>query len=299
MKCRIASLSALLISALVCAQAHAQVFGYAVNSDANNNADRLVRINLSTGESQVIGRLGEAGADFVDVESLSFNKAGVLFGVDDALKTALTINLTTGRGTALGGVIGNTRLAQGDNAQDPGITFSCADQLYLTAKNARTFYKVSSSTGSTELIGALGGLGVELTDIAARGDVLYGLGHEALYRVDATTGKSELVGSFGADISFAEGGGLAVDSAGQLWAVAERRTDSGAMPSRIYRVDSLSGAATFVANTVDGIESLAIGPTPCDLNGAPVVAAIPTLSRTGIFALLAGMLFAAWRFGRR
>ena len=299
MKCRIASRCALLISAFVCAQAHAQVFGYGVNSDADSNADRLIRVNLSTGESQIIGRLGEAGADFVDVESLSFNQAGVLFGVDDALKTALTLNLTTGRGTALGGVVGNTRLAQGNNAQDPGIAFTCTDQLYLTAKNARALYRVSAATGSTELIGALGGLGVELTDIAARGDGLYGLGHEALYRVDPTSGKSQIVGNFGPDVSFAEGGGLAVDGTGQLWAIAERRNDSGAMPSRIYRIDARTGVATFVVNTLEGIESLAIGATPCELNAAPIIAAIPTLSRTGIFALLASLLFAAWRFGRR
>lgn len=276
--------------------------GYVVSSDGIDaaTADRLYRISLSTGAATMIGALGPTGGVFEDVESLAFDSSGNLFGIDDDTKTLVNINLTTGRASAVNGLQGNTRLAVGaNNVQDPSIAFSCAGDLYGAARNSRSFYRVNTSTGAFEVIGAAtleGGI----TDLAFAKGKMYGLGDTMLYSINLSNGQSSLVGAFGSGINFSEGGGLASDSTGQLWAVAERRNAQGQLQqSQFYRINSDNGSATLVSSsTVLGIESLAIGVPNCTALGNPILVSVPSLSIWGSLLLMLSLGLFAGRFGK-
>ena len=272
---------------------------YVISSDATTaaTADRLYKINLRTGEPTMIGPLGAVGGVFEDVEGLALDAAGKLFGIDDATKTLLTISVASGLATAVNNTQGNTRLATGANPQDLSIAFSCSGQLYAAALNSKTLYRVNTGTGLFEAVGASGALVGGITDMAVANGQMYGLGADKLYRIDVETGVSSLVGSFGSGINFIEGGGLASDSSGQLWASAERRNAQlSLLPSQIYRINAETGAATSsTATAVEGIESLVIGPPHC-VSGPLIVASVPSLNFFGGFILLCGVLLLGRRF---
>lgn len=294
--------SALLgtLLALAAGAASAEPFGYTVNSDgvSDASADRLLRINLSTGTVQEIGPLGSV---FSDVEGLALDEQGNLWGVDDATKTVVRINTTSGAATAVGGSVANTRLPTGANqGQDPSLAFTCNGELLLVTQVARSLYRIQRDTGVAEPIGAAGALGVQITDLAVWGEEVYGLGVDGLYRIDPNQGTARLIGSYGGNVHFNQGGGLAFDTTGQLWAVADRRELSvNGQPSEVYRIDRETGRATFVAQSVIGLESLAIAPPQC--RGTVQVTAIPSLDPRGLalLGLLVGLAtLLVYRFGR-
>lgn len=272
---------------------------YVVSSDATTpaTADRLYKVNLRTGEPTMIGALGPVGGVFEDVEGLALDNTGKLFGIDDDTKTLVSISATSGLATAVNNIQGNTRLATGFNPQDLSIAFSCTGQLYAAAINSKTFYRVNAGSGLFEAVGVNGTLIGGITDLAVANGQMYGLGADKLYRIDIETGASSLVGSYGSGINFIEGGGLASDSAGQLWASAERRDSRlDLLPSQIYRINSVTGAATLsTATRVEGIESLVIGPPHC-ADGTIVLGSVPSLNFFGSFILLGGVLLLGRRF---
>lgn len=272
---------------------------FVVSSDATTaaTADRLYKINLRTGESTMVGPLGAVGGVFEDVEGLALDATGKLFGVDDDTKTLLTISAANGFATAVNNTQGNTRLTTGANPQDLSIAFSCSGQLYAAALNSKTLYRVNTSTGVFDTVGTSGTLIGGITDLAVANGQMYGLGADKLYRVDVETGVSSLVGSFGSGINFIEGGGLASDSSGQLWATAERRDSRlDLLPSQIYRINADTGAATLsTATPVEGIESLVIGPPHC-VNGTVILGSVPSMNFFGGFILLCGVLLLGRRF---
>ena len=284
--------------------AFAQVTGFAVTSDATSaaTADRLHSIDLQTGAAMMIGPLGPG---FEDVEGLAFDQQGALFGIDDATKTLVSIAAGTGRATALGSGIGNTRLAVGEaNAQDPSLAFNCRNELFVLTKNSRSLYRSTVSTGALELIGSAGAAEGKITDIAFRGEELFGLGDDALFSINPSTGVTRQIGAFAPKISFSEGGGLSVDSTGKLWAVAEvRKTDASLDLSAIYQIDPLTGVATRLSSTLAGIESLSIGATPCNLGSlggaTALVTQVPVNSHGAIVLLAIMTLFAGFVAGRK
>jgi hypothetical protein len=265
-------------------------------------ADSLFRVNLETGASTLIGPLGAVGGAFEDVEGLALDDAGKLYGVDDDTKTLLTINTVSGRATAVNNSQGNTRIATGaNNAQDLSIAFGCNGQLYGVAARSKSFYRVSTTTGAFEIVGASGNLGATLTDFTSSAGQLFGLGEDALYTINADSGTSTLVGGYGGGVRFVEGGGIGAEANGQLWAVGERRDGSGrALPSQIYRIDRDTGAATFVSTTnVQGAESLNIGVPSCVRGpGVPVVQA-PSINFWGASLLLVLLLASSLIYTRR
>jgi hypothetical protein len=293
---RCASIKLLLFATAIFAPAaFAQVTGFAVTSDASNaaTADRLHSIDLQSGTATMIGPLGPG---FEDVEGLAFDQQSNLFGIDDATKTLVAIG-QTGRASALGTGIGNTRLAVGEsNAQDPSLAFNCRNELFVLTKNSRSLYRGSASTGVLDLIGSAGAAVGKITDITFRGEELFGLGDDALFVINTMNGTTRQIGSFAAGISFSEGGGLSVDSSGKLWAIAEvRKADLSLDQSAIYQIDPMSGVATRVSSTLAGIESLSIGPTPCNLNlgGTPALVSQVSVNSRGAVLLLAVMTLLA------
>lgn len=278
----------------------AQPLAFAVSSDAAENPDRLQRVDLGSGQASVIANFAtqqSGSSTFGDIEGLTFDASGTLYAVDDDTKTLFTINPATGSAQLIANGtlrIGNTRLPAAP--QDPGITFTCDGELLLTTGITRSMYRVNPATGQADLLGAVGGLGAEITDLAAAIHGVYGLGVDGLFRIDATRGTATLIGNYGAGVSFASGGGLAFDADGQLWAVADR---GPAAASALYRIDRNTGRATAAGSTVPGVESLAIGPAPCAPAG-PVGVPVPLGGAwsLGLLGLLLVAGLSAGRFSR-
>jgi hypothetical protein len=303
----------LTASALLCAEP----FGYSINSRGDFADDSRVfalwRINLASGEAEYVGWTGRG--DFIDIEGLAFSSDQRLFGVDDSTNTLVRVGTETGNAAAVGGVTGNTGIPAG-TSMDFGLTFTCDERLLVSAAATGQLFEADRETGALEL---LGDLGLPIVDLAVIGDTIYGLGLGTnrqgqtvipnLYRIDLDGPVAELVGPLGGQVSPYNQGGLAADAEGQLWAVTDRNrvfgdSDTQARPSEILRIDSETGLATRVAETIVGLESLAIVPPgSCDsdsdfnedhdgIDAEPV----PLLSGGGrwlMVLLLVGL--AAWR----
>lgn len=303
--------------------AQAAPFGYTVNSDSpGDDAFSLVRVDLATGDYTVIGPTG-----YIDVEGLAFSADGVLYGVDDITKTLITINLETGQGTPVGSGNGNLGLPAGPGEpRDFGLTFDADGTLWLSSDVTGQVWRVNPDTGVAQeamagtgaAVSASNGDGVKshatsrphLTGLAACGSDLYGIsvgGEQRLYRIRRNPVSAEIVGALGAGLEF-DDGGLAFDASGDLWGIADRSTyqppgasepDVLDQPSIIFRVDPRTGGASRVAETVIGVEALAIiAPGDCLQEQAQAIPVPAT--RAGALALLAlALLGLGWRASRR
>lgn len=283
---------ALLCAALFAAGNVDAASGFMVNSDdpGTRDYDALHRIELSNGASAKVGdvRASENQASYADVEGLAMNADGQLFGIDDASKTLLRIDATTGRGVPVDGREGNTGLPRNSNF-DFGLSFDCTGTLYASSDSRRSLYRVDLATGAAVLVGSEGGLGAQITGLAARWDGLYGIGSngdENLYKINAEAGTATVVGPLGGGLRFLDAG-LDFDASGNLWAILDLTGSSGnAEPSQMLLIDSATGAAERVGTTLAGVESLAISRPVCEAPiGVEPPPAIPTLDRSGLLLL--------------
>ncbi|MDX1570763.1 MAG: hypothetical protein R3200_09775 [Xanthomonadales bacterium] len=262
--------------------AAAQVFGYAVNSDDQIDADQLLRINLETGETTMIGPLQPAYLQ--DVEGLAFDSQDALYGVDSATKTLVRIDLAKGNAELVDARQGNLGFLPAAPF-DYGLTFTCSGQLLLVAEQTQSLYEVSTETGQARVIGQSGGLGDTMTAVASYGTATYALAADSgnFYRVDEEAGTATLVGVVD-DFQFTDAG-MAFDEAGTLWAIS---SDFSSDPSRIFTIDPTTAEVQMFGTTRAGVESLAIsGPSGCNFSGAPVTTEpIPVNSTWALLLLL-------------
>lgn len=275
----------------------AATLGYAINSDAAENADQLLQINLEDGSYQIIGELQPP---YVDTEGLALAPDNTLYGVDDNTDTLLTLSQSTGIAQPVGGNQGNLGLTTPSG--DYGLTFTCTGTLIMSSDQTRQAYQIDLDNGratqrSLELVSGL-------TALATWGDTLYGVGvdgDENLYRLDLENGVATRIGPLGTPLF--NDAGMAFDENGTLWLITDGTVTQGNQvdygPSRIYRVNTQTGQATFVAETIGGVESLAIAPaTGC--NRGPGATAVPTLSPVNKILLTVMLaLLAAGALARR
>lgn len=307
----------------------AEPFGYAVNSDdPSDEAFSLVRVDLATGDYTVVGDTG-----YIDVEGLAFSPGGTLYGVDDATKTLLTIDLDTGEATPVGPGDGNLDLSSGPEpgeSRDFGLTFDAGGTLWLSSDVTGEVWRVDPATGDlTPVVTASGGVATSfdggdgkshsssqphLTGLASCGGRLYGVsvsGEQNLYRMNRDPYDIQQVGPLGAGLAF-DDGGLGFDGNGVLWGIADRSTFQapGATettvleePSIVFTVDPSTGAATRVAETIVGVEALAIAPPgPCPRTqdgGQHTNHPIPASSGGGLALLVLALGLIAWPALRR
>lgn len=254
----------------------AQPFGYSINSrgdfEDSSRVFALWRIDLATGEESYIGWTGQG--DFIDIEGLAFNAEGKLFGVDDSTHTLVRIGTESGNAAPVGGSVSNLGIPLGQS-MDFGLTFTCNGQMLVSSAGNNEIYLGDPESGRLERIGDTG---VPIVDLATIDDVVYGIGKGTnsagqpvapnLYRIDAEAPTVELIGALGEQASAYNQAGLAADGDGNLWAITDRNRvgDGGtAEPSEILRIDPATGRAEKVAETIVGIESLAIAPpSSCD-----------------------------------
>lgn len=293
---RVACLSLLFVGTSVLADP----FGYVVNSDGPDFAttDSLYRVNLATGQATRIGAVG-----FADVEGLALSLTGVLYGVDDSSKTLITINTQTGAGTAVGGRRGNLGLTgQGVGSFDSldfGLAFTCDGALWLSSDSTSKLWRLDPATGSAS--GALS-IGQPVSGLAGGTD-LFGVTGErspaTLTEIDTHEGMSiKVIGGLGSNLQF-DDVGLDFDADGMLWAIVDYTQQGAEPPSDIFRVSARNGAASLVAQTIPGIESLAIAPPVCTNGQQQASAIVPTLSARSLAGLALVLLAMGIWFARR
>lgn len=296
---------ALATSASLLAQPH----GYSINSRGDSTVDSEVfalwRINLATGEETYIGWTGRE--DFVDIEGIAFNAEGNLYGADDSTHTLVRIGTATGNAIPVGGSRSNMGVPLG-TSMDFGMTFTCDDRLLVSSAGTHELFEGDIESGRLEVIGDMG---LPIVDLASIGNVIFGIGLGSddsgspvipnLYRVDPETATVELIGPLGDAVSPYNQAGLAADEEGRLWAITDRNRvfgerDTEANPSQILLIDPDTGQAQVMAETITGIESLAISsPLSCDARSGHFgqAHAIPVLSDTMRFVLMLSLLLLA------
>lgn len=299
----------LVVAMAASVSAWAQPYGYAINSKGYDLEDSRVaalwRIDLATGAEEYIGWPGRG--DFIDVEGLGFSEEGRLYGADDNTHTLVLIGTETGNAIPVGGSRSNMGIRLG-TSMDFGLTFTCQGDLLVSSSGTESLYSADPDTGQVELIGSLG---VPIVDLAVIGKTVFGIGLGTdgaggvaapnLYRIDPEAPAAELIGALGPDASPYIQAGLAADEDGQLWAITDRNSvppSEDRLPSEILRIDPHSGEATRIAETLVGIESLAIAsPGACDRGLAPPTGSVdvPLLSPAGLLLLAALMLVLAMR----
>lgn len=284
--------------------AWAEPLAWGVNSRGNLPDDQQVhalwRIDLSTGDAEYVG-----WTSFLDMEGLALDAEGTLYGADDESKTLVTVGTTSGLALAVGNQRANFGVPIAE-VLDLGMTFTCDGDLLISSDQRETLFSADPADGMLTRIGEEGGLGAPITDIAAWGDALYGIGQGLdgagnsdspfLYAIDADAGTAEVIGPLGPAAAPYANAGLAFDADGRLWAMTDRR-DGGDpnLPSEILRIDLATGTATKIADAdVVGFESLAISPPGgCD-RGVPPAVVVPTLGPGGLLALTLLLLAVGW-----
>ncbi len=245
------------------------VTAYSVADDNFDMPDHLVTIDLETGAYTSKGKLPDP---YIAVEGLAMSGSGQLYGADDNTKTLVQIETAGADAFAVANANQNLGFGSVPESYDFGMTFACDSSLYMVVKHSNELLSVNTASGKATLIG---NTGHNFTSIAAWGDALYAVasGDYNLYRVDKETAQATVVGhmgDLGGGIDLA-GSGLAFDEQGQLWMVINLRLSDplNPFPSRIFKLDTVTGAADWVAETLVGIESLAIAPPGgCQISGS-------------------------------
>lgn len=276
---------------VLCTTSFAAVMGYSVADDNFEMPDHLVQINLETGEYQSMGQIPDP---YIALEGLAMSANGTLYGADDNTKTLVQINPAEARAFAVANVNQNFGFGSIPESYDFGMSFSCDSKLHIVVKHSQELYEVNTSTGAATLVG---NTGHNFTSLASWGDELYSVasGEFNLYKINPETAEATLVGSLGdlgGDIQLA-GSGMSFDADGNLWMVINLRLSDplNPFPSRVFKIDTSTGQAALISETLVGIESLAItGPGGCSAGGGVVTpVAVPTthsLSQVLLFLML-------------
>ena len=284
-------LTILMMISIICAPAGAAVMAYSVADDNFEMPDHLVQINLETGEYQSMGQIADP---YIALEGLAMSANGTLYGADDNTKTLVQIIAAEARAFPVANANQNLGFGSIPESYDFGMTFACNSKLYMVVKHTQELFEVNATTGQATLVG---NTAHNFTSLASWGDELYSVasGEFNLYKINPDNAEATLVGSLGdlgGDINLA-GSGMSFDADGNLWMVVNLRLSDplNPFPSRVFKVDTETGQAELISETLVGIESLAItGPGGCAPRGTPV--AVPTSNTfSHLFMLLFLMTF--------
>ncbi len=262
------------------------VTGYAVADDSFDYPDHIVEIDLDTGDFESFGRIPDP---YIGIEGMAISANNVIYGADDNTKTLVQIDLTDARAFPVANVSQNFGFGNVQESHDYGMTFACDGTLYLVVKSNQGLYTVNPQTGKATLIG---NTGHNFTSLASWDNRLYAVasGDFNLYEVNTETAEAALVGPLGDLGGGVElyGSGMSFDADGQLWMIINLRLSDPLNPlqSRIFKVDTQTGHADYISDTLVGVESLAIANGQGCARGTPVLEQIPTLNLTGFWLLI-------------
>ncbi|KAA3640565.1 MAG: hypothetical protein DWP95_08370 [Proteobacteria bacterium] len=262
------------------------VKGYAVADDSFDYPDHIVEVDLETGDFVTFGRIADP---YIGIEGLAVSANNVIYGADDNTKTLVQIDISNARALPVANVNQNFGFGLVQENHDYGLSFACDGRLFLAVKHNQGLYEVNPETGHADLIGHTGH---NFTSLASWDNRLYGVasGDFNLYEIDTETAQASLVGPLGDLGGGVElyGSGMSFDAEGQLWMVINLRLSDplNPLPSRIFKVNSQTGHAEYISDTLVGVESLAIANGQGCARGTPLVAQVPVLSPINIWLLI-------------
>lgn len=284
------SITMLLI--MISAHSFAAVMAYSVADDNFDMPDHLVYINLETGEYESRGQVTDP---YIALEGLAMSSNGTLYGADDNTKTLVQLIPSEARAFAVANANQNFGFGAIPESYDFGMSFACDDKLYMVASHTQELFEVNPISGAATLIGSTGH---SFTSLASWGDELFSIasGEFNLYKVNPENAEATLVGALGdlgGDIELA-GSGMSFDEEGNLWMVVNLRLSDplNPFPSRVFKINTETGQAELISETLVGIESLAIaGPGGCSLNRGIQPLPVPSTNSLGQMVMLLMMLF--------
>jgi len=211
-------------------------------------ASTLYNIDPNTGAATEIGSIG-----FNGVSSLDFSESGTLYGVGTTaggVQELITINTTTGAGTA----VGPTGVDASDHFQD--IAFRHADNTLYGYEDG-AIYTFNITTGVATYLGDTGdgfpsGNGLAFSPF----DTLYKADYQDLWTIDQTTGA----GTVAQTMTYPEAGdevnGMKFDLATGVLYASVRRTSDGS--SYLGTVDVDNGVCTEIGSTQMGLTAVGL-----------------------------------------
>lgn len=245
---------AALIVLLLCIPvfAWANPFGYTVTNFENQSEQvesHLMRIDLSTGDYSDLGAVGFHSAS-----------SGLAFANDQLYAVGATDpghaseefwNLTTPPGSLIGAPIGQNSADGLDYDRTTGTMYMLSTWFMFEG-----LYSIDIATGASTLVaGSVVFTQYDGLAINSQGDIFAAsFARDSLSQINLTGGSSisyTEIGSLGIPSSTSYCG-LSFDELDRLWMLR----DDGS----IYRVDTSTGAATFIAQSVANNGGLAINP---------------------------------------
>jgi len=281
----------LLLFAFLCMPGQVlAVKGYAVADDSFDYPDHIVEIDLNSGDFQSFGQIADP---YIGIEGMAISNNNIIYGADDNTKTLVQIDISNARALPVANVKQNFGFANLQESHDYGMTFACDGSLYLVVKSNQSLYRVNPQTGKASLIGVTGH---NFTSLASWDNRLYAVasGDFNLYEINPQTADANLIGPLGDLGGGVElyGSGMSFDADGQLWMVINLRLSDPLNPlqSRIFKVDHQSGHADYIADTLVGVESLAIANGQGCSRGTPLMEQVPALSLFNLWLLAMVMI---------
>ncbi len=291
-----------MVALTLAASLWANPSGYSINSRGTEDINNLWQVNLQTGAEQKVGPVIN---QFLDIEALALAPSGDLYGADDDTNTLVLVRTSDGFAFSIPGTsTGNFGVS---GTFDFGMSFDCDGSLYVVSAIEQSLFQANLATGQLRRIGEAGSLGAPISDIAVRGNEVYGIGvglaadggaaAPNLYKIDLERAIAELIGPLGAAAFPYNNAGLSFAENGSLWAMTDRSGVANQfLPSQILRIDPATGTAEAAAETIVGMESLAIAPpVMCQMRGGHDFGGhpIPILSLPGLLALMLAVLLLA------
>ncbi len=232
-------LVAALLFSFMTSNANTAPIGFGVDGDTTDST--FYSIDFATGTGTTIGGVG--GVGFSDVEALSFF-GNTLYAIDDSTNQLITINTTTGAGTAVG--------ALGVSVSGPGLAISASGDAFMGDRSGNDLWTVNLGTGAATLLN--GSIGADLDGLTFLGNTLYGVdpGNDSLYTVNTTTGVASLVGAGGTLTGLSTESALTTDG---TWLYA------GDDDGDYFRINPNTGTATMITTNGTDVEGLAIRST--------------------------------------
>jgi hypothetical protein len=218
-------------------------------SGAGQSASSLYTIDPTTGAATLIGATG-----FNEITSIDFNSVtGILWGISNETKELITIDTTTGLGTAVA--------TMSWDRNSPDMSFDSSGVLYTWSEaSPDNLNTVNLVTGATTEIGPNPlstfqlGLDINSSDIVYIKD-----GGGDIYTIDKITGAATFVINIDSTAMFDNI--LAFDANDVLYTVDRLGNGRTSPDSNLYTIDLATGTTTLIGLTgVGTLSALAFAP---------------------------------------
>lgn len=283
----------------------AQAFTVGDPSSVDGSAT-IYQINLTSRVASLVGTAGNGGGSSPPIVALgglalspTDHNLYALALTGGTTPTLVTLSQATGRATTVSQVGGVAATA----AKGLSLSFGCDGRLWMASADSNNFWELTPSTGQTRPVG---NLGVKVTGLAFRNNVLYGVGGRGnanLYGIAVDSGKATPIGAYGMAVSNPVDAGF--DASGTLWGLIRNfnGNDPPSQLNNLVKIDTTTGAMSVVGSIPDPsgnsaspqtMQGLAISSPMCaPVDPPPQTFGAPALSPAGLGLLILGLLGAA------